>query len=168
MNDTQGEDLVGENGSLIHQRRVPPEWIDYNGHMNLAYYTLAFCEAFDGYFEELGVGPGYAASGQSFFALESHHTYLKEAVLNDPLNIVVQLLDLDQKRVRMFMRMIHGETGDVLATYEEISLHVDLETRRSAPLPADKHEKLKRIYDSHSHLELPEQAGHGIGMTRKQ
>ena len=42
---------------------VLAEWIDYNGHMNVAYYTLAFDKALDFFFEDvLGIGPLFAVS----------------------------------------------------------------------------------------------------------
>ena len=44
-------------------RTVPPEWIDYNGHMNVAYYTMAFDQAADEILEGyLGVGETLAKS----------------------------------------------------------------------------------------------------------
>ncbi len=34
---------MGEPAPLeLRQGRVRPEWLDYNGHMNVAYYVLAF------------------------------------------------------------------------------------------------------------------------------
>ena len=40
----------------IYRDKVRPEWIDYNGHMNVAYYVLAFDYATDAFFDHLGRG----------------------------------------------------------------------------------------------------------------
>ena len=44
------KDLVSnriEAPFVTNIKNVLPEWIDYNDHMNVAYYTLAFDEALD-------------------------------------------------------------------------------------------------------------------------
>src|ERR1700722_6979702 len=87
-------------------QHVLPEWIDSNGHMNMAYYNVAFDRASDNALEQLGLGPAYVASGRgSIFVAENHVIYMAEVVLGDPLRIDFQLLDWDAKRLHFIATM---------------------------------------------------------------
>ena len=52
-----------KNNVVIFQsnvQNVKKEWIDYNGHMNVAYYTLAFDNSLDDFLETiLEIGPTF-------------------------------------------------------------------------------------------------------------
>jgi acyl-CoA thioesterase FadM len=80
--------------------RVKPEWIDYNGHMNVAYYVLAFDKALDNFCDRIDVGAAYVKrTNQSIFTLEMHVHYRQEVLEGDPLRFTFQLLDADEKRM---------------------------------------------------------------------
>src|SRR3546814_15260526 len=71
-----------------HRAVVLPEWIDYNGHMNVDYYLLAFDQATDLFFDHLGLGAAHrAATGGSTFAGDIHLTYRRELREGDPLRV---------------------------------------------------------------------------------
>src|SRR5512147_3221105 len=96
----------------LHREPVRPEWIDYNGHMNVAYYVLAFDHATDTFFDFLGLDEAYRTrTGASLFALESHIVYKAELKEGEPLRVTTQLLDCDDKRLHFFHAMYHGGTG---------------------------------------------------------
>lgn len=146
---------------------VAAEWIDYNGHMNVAYYVLAFDKALDRFCDTIGIGWDYVKRTRgSIFVLETHVTYLREVMQDDPLLFTLQLLDMDRKRFHYFMRMYHAEQGFLAATSEQIALHVDLSTRRSTPLPDATIDRLSSLLDAHGSLPRPEQAGHVIAIRR--
>ena len=80
--------------------RVEKSWIDYNGHLNMAYYNVLFDRAGDEAFDLLGCGAGYAkAHGLSTFTAEAHVRYLREVHSGDPVRVTFQLLDYDAKRM---------------------------------------------------------------------
>ena len=115
---------------------VRPEWIDYNGHMNVAYYVLLFDKALDQVFDRLGIGVEYVrATNRSVFALECHITYVRELSAGDPVRVTWQLLDADEKRLHYVMEMWHASAGFRAAVYEQIALHVDFDGRRASPMP---------------------------------
>ncbi|MDH3692057.1 MAG: thioesterase family protein [Gammaproteobacteria bacterium] len=148
--------------------RVLPEWIDYNGHMNVAYYVLAFDHAVDPMLEMFGIGPGYIErTGASQFVLESHVTYLRELTQGDGISITLQLLDFDNKRIHYFMSMYHQEQCYLAATSEQISTHVDLNTRRSVEFPKSVSHRLAQVMKYHGDAPTPSQAGNVIGIRRK-
>ena len=148
---------------------VQPEWIDYNGHMNMAYYSLVFDKSLDHVFARIGLDEGYLHESQgSSFTLEVHVTYLREVKLGDPLRVTFQLLDVDSKRMHYFEQMYHAREGYLAATSEQISLHVDMNTRRAAPYPASIQTQLDALLVAHQQLPIPAQAGHRIGIPVKR
>ena len=147
---------------------VLPEWIDYNGHMNVAYYVLAFDRGVDAFMEFIGISPSYIEQRRaSTFTLEMHVSYIRELRLGDPLRLSCQLLDFDTKRVHYFLHMHHAEDDYLAAVSEQIMVHVDLETRRSSEFPDDVRLTLKNLMNTHRHLPRPEQSGSVIGIRRK-
>lgn len=151
----------------LHRETVSPQWIDYNGHMNLAYYMLAFDHATDAFFDYLGLGAAYlAADGGSTFTLEAHITYEREMMAGAPMRFETQLLGHDAKRLHYMHFMYHGDEGWLSSTNELISLHVDMAARRSAPIPEAIRQRLDAVAASHGKLARPQQAGRVISLER--
>ena len=115
---------------------VKPEWIDINGHMNVAYYVLAFDLAVDSLWSHFGITEEHiATTSGSTFAVESHITYKRELCVDEPYRVSAQILAYDAKRVHQFQRMYHAEENYLAATAEWMNLYVDLDTRRVANWP---------------------------------
>ena len=148
---------------------VASEWIDYNGHMNMAYYNVAFDQyGADHLLARLGLGLDYVhRTNASMFTLEQHVTYLRELKLGDPILITCQLLDYDDKRLHCFLNMHHADVGFLAATSEQLLMHIDLNIRRSSTLPAAAIDKLAALSLRHQELAKPAQAGRVIGIRRK-
>lgn len=150
------------------EARVRREWIDYNGHMNMAFYNLAFDQALDAAYDALGIGVDYLQrSGCSHFTLEAHVTYIRELKLDDPMRISWQLLDWDAKRLHFFETMEHAEEGWLAATSEQIAMHVDMAARRSTPFPEALQRRFEGVMQKHALLPRPAQAGHVIAIPRR-
>ncbi len=139
---------------------VLPEWIDQNGHMNVAYYVLAFDLAIDALWERIGVTEAYIRETRgSTFAVESHVTYQRELKEAEPYIVTMELLAYDAKRIHHFQRMYHAEKRELSATAEWMSLHVDLRRRRvSAWAPQILH-KLESIAAAQAPSEVPAEVG---------
>jgi acyl-CoA thioester hydrolase len=145
--------------------QVEPAWIDYNGHLNMAYYNVLFDRAVDEAFELLGCGLDYVNTRRhSCFTAEVHVRYLRELHAGDPVRVTFQLLDYDRKRMHYFEQLFHAVEGWVSATSENMSLHVDMAAGKTAPFPADVAGCLSRMKASHARLPRPEAAGRGIAM----
>ena len=146
-----------------HRAVVLPQWIDYNGHMNVAYYLLAFDHATDTFFDHLGLDTAHReATGGTTFAADIHLTYQREVREGDPLRITTQLLGFDDKRLRFFQHMYHAEEGFLSATMESLSLYVDLNCRKVTPFPAAVRNRLAAVFAAHRDLPLPPEAGRVI------
>lgn len=152
----------------LPRREVEPHWVDYNGHLNMAYYNLLFDQALDSVFARLGIGEAYVkAENASCFTAEIHVTYVQEVVEGDALDFTFQLLDWDAKRLHILEEMRHAEKGYLAAVSEQMCLHVDLSTRRTAPFPECVQNRLAELMQAHCTLPVPRHVGHVIGIPRK-
>jgi acyl-CoA thioester hydrolase len=148
--------------------RVEQDWIDYNGHLNMAYYNILFDRAVDEALELLGCGLEYVrARKHSCFTAEVHVRYLRELHAGDPVRVTFQLLDYDAKRMHYFEQLFHAEEGWVSATSENMSLHVDMTAKKTAAFPDEVMRCLARMRDAHAKLPVPEAAGRKIAMPAK-
>jgi acyl-CoA thioester hydrolase len=149
--------------------RVEPAWIDYNGHLNMAYYHVIFDRAVDEIFLALGLGPDYRRErGGSTFTAEIHTVYKREIGLEDPLRVTLQLVGHDDKRLHGYQEIRHADEGWVSATCEFLTLHMDMTSRRVAPFPADIRDRVERMAASHAGLPRPPDLGRTIGLRRRE
>ena len=143
---------------------VRPEWIDNNGHMNVGYYHVAFDQAADSFFEWIGLTPEIRRKySSSTFALESHLNFHREVKQGDPLRFEARLLHSDEKRIHFYQEMFHATEGYLAATYESLSVHMDMRIRRTAPMPVELHARTQAVLAAHRALPRPWQVGHVIG-----
>ena len=139
---------------------VLPEWIDQNGHMNVAYYVLAFDLAIDALWERIGVTEAYIRDTRgSTFAVESHVTYQRELKQAEPYIVTMQLLAYDSKRIHHFQRMYHAEKRELSATAEWMTLHVDLRRRRVSTWAPQILQELENIAAAQTPSEFPAEVG---------
>jgi len=148
-------------------RTVPPEWIDYIGHMMDAYYFVAFTEATEAFLDHLGLGERYrAGSGCGMYTVESHLCFSKSVRAGAVLAYDSQLLGWDEKRLHVFHRMSRSPSGDVVATNELMFLHVDIASERVTPMPAERRRAAARLAAAHAALARPASAGRRIQLSR--
>ncbi len=148
---------------------VRKDWVDLNGHMNVAYYSVAFDHAIDGFFELLGVGfVDIERTGRTMFMTEMHVVFRQEVHEGAPLRASSQLLGYDTKRIH-FIHFLHHDTDHFLsATCEFMSLHVDMATRRATPLATETLVLLDRMKREHDGLPWPVEASRAISLAAKR
>ena len=145
--------------------RLEPHWIDYNGHLNMAFYTVLCDRAVDEAFAVIGLGPDYAREREcSCFTAEAHIQYKRELRIGDPVRATVQLIDFDDKRVHVYAELRHAREAWLSATMESMNLHVSLDDRRVLPFPADILANIAIMKAAHSGLPRPEALGRIIGV----
>lgn len=148
--------------------RVEPQWIDYNGHLNMAYYHVLFDRAVDEVLSLMGLDRDYLETRHaSTFAAECHVLYKRELTESDMVRVTAQLVAFDDKRLHYYMEMRHANEGWLAATSENMSLHVDMTTRRVTPFPADILANIALMKAAHSMMPLPATIGRIIGMPKK-
>jgi acyl-CoA thioester hydrolase len=145
--------------------QIEPQWIDYNGHLNMAYYNVMMDRAIDELWLQLGIGPTYKKERHgSTFTAECHVRYLQEIHLGDPVQVTIYLLGADEKRLHTFEELRHADEGWLSATSENISLHIDMTTRKVAPFPSDIRARIAAIVDVHAAVLRPEGIGRKVAM----
>jgi carnitine 3-dehydrogenase len=148
--------------SLRWETSVLPEWVDYNGHATESSYLLMTSHAADELLGSIGIDAEYLRNGASYYTVETHICHLDEAKAGDRLVVTTQVLGADEKRIHIFVRIERGET--LLATTEQMLLHVDTAAGRAAPAPAEVLARVQELVDAHSSLPRPERAGRQIGL----
>ena len=145
--------------------RVEKQWIDYNGHLNMAYYHVLFDRAVDEAYELIGIGHDYLKlHNHSTFTAEAHVRYLRELHEGDPVRVTFQLLGYDAKRVHYFEQLFHATEGWVSATSENLILHIDMAAKKVALFPDTIMRSLAAMKAAHERLPRPEAAGRRIAM----
>jgi acyl-CoA thioester hydrolase len=149
--------------------KVEPAWIDYNGHLNMAYYNVLFDRAVDEVYELLGLGLAYVENEKcSTFTAEVHVRYLRELLVDAPVRITFQLLDFDLKRIHYFEQLYHAEQGWLSATSENMALNVDMMAKKTEAFPDHVMQRLEQMKAAHGRLPVPDGAGRRIAMKASQ
>ena len=154
------------SGLEVRRGRVVPEWIDINGHMNVAFYTQAFDQAIDSLWDEFGITEEHIRdANSSTFAAETHFTYRRELELDEAFLMTAQVLAFSQKGIHLFLRMYHGDEHHLVATAECANLHVDLATRRVVAWPGHILEKIRAYAVAQGDVTKPAEAGRIIQLN---
>ena len=145
-----------------YDTRVPPEWVDYNGHMHDASYAIALSDANEELFRTLDLSEDYRArSGAAFYTVETHLRYVAECSRGQTLTASTILVEADDKRLRLHSELYAD--GVLAATAESLYLHVDTTTGRVAPLPADRRARVEAMRVAQAGLPRPTHLGLGVG-----
>ena len=143
---------------------VQPDWVDGNGHMNLAFYVLAFDEATDTFYQHLEIGPQYRErENSSMFTLGINVDYMREVFEGDSLRITTQLLHCDEKRMRYIHYMYEGTNPNPVAMNECLAIHVDMSSRKSTPFPKSTRQRIDGVLKAHAEQGVPKHAERILG-----
>ncbi|MBK8175046.1 MAG: thioesterase family protein [Rhodospirillales bacterium] len=157
------------NDFAAYREPVRAEWVDYNGHMNVAYYVLVFDHATDAVLDQLGLGESYRSdTGCSVFVGEMHVTYRREVLLGDEMIVSSRVMAHDAKRVVLYHQMACPRVGDGVAGNEVLCVHVDLATRRTAPWPATHLTRLAAAVAGQAHQPRPGGGGGAINLLGRK
>jgi acyl-CoA thioester hydrolase len=156
-----------EHLPVATELEILPAWTDANGHMNVAYYVLAFDRATDTLYDALGIGWDYLErERKSVFTLAMNVDYLREVMAGTRVRIESRLLDHDHKRIHYFHAMHDAREGWLAATNELVAMHVDMATRRSSAFAQDTQDRLAAMRAVHAMMSLPVQVGRKLGIQR--
>ena len=148
---------------------VRAEWVDYNLHMSDFRYAQLFGNAIDTLFRRAGIDESYRAGGRMYYTVENHIRHLGEAKAGESLYVTAQVLGVDDKRLHVFQRMHRRRDGALIATAEQMYLHVDTKAGKAAQAaPADPavRARLEAIRGEHAGLPQPAEAGRPIARAR--
>lgn len=164
-----GDKNTAESGAYTQPiettyRSIPPDWTDYNNHMNEARYLQCFGDATDAFMRLIGCDADYIEAGHSFFTVETHIRHLDEVRVNERVYTTTQVLNGGGKKMHLFHHLYHS-SGRLLATGEHMLIHVSLQTR-AACIPQDHVlHALERISALHAELPTPDGVGRAVGQS---
>ena len=147
---------------------VDPAWIDYNGHMNDAYYALVFSRTGDKLLEAIGLEThGRERTSRTIYTTSLIIHYHHEVTTGDVLTTSARLLETDRKRLRIWFEMRNAE-GTLVASSEQVYLCVDQsgEKPRAASFLSEQQTAIAELHAATADLPWPEAAGRGISLKR--
>jgi acyl-CoA thioester hydrolase len=151
----------------LHEVTVSAEWTDYNQHLTESAYLLIMGDSSDAFFRTFGVDDAYRSGGHSLYTVETHLRNLREAREGERLDLTIQVLGMDDKRLHIVHEM-HSETGGLIATAEQMLLHVDMRvigSGKTVPFPEPIARRLREISAAHAAaLPVPEYVGRTIAI----
>src|SRR3954471_22318506 len=145
----------------LHATVVAPEWIDYNAHPHESRSLQVFGDTTDALLRHIGLD---LDAGSSYFTVETHLSHLGQARADERLHTTTQILGHDVKRLHVFHSLYRTGDDALLATAEQMLLHVDTTTDRTSPAAPALLERVERIARAHAALPRPERAGRAIAM----
>ena len=142
---------------------VAAEWTDYNHHLTESAYLLIMGESSDAFFRFFGVDDAYRDGGHSLYTVETHLRNLREAREGEQLSLTIQVLGTDAKRLHILHEMYRCSTGGLIATAEQMLLHVDTRAGQAVPFPSHVADVLREIRAAHAAaLPVPSYVGRSI------
>jgi carnitine 3-dehydrogenase len=156
-----GEDL--SQPLRLHRMRIPPEWVDYNGHMTESRYLQVMSDATDALIRFVGIDAAYLEHRGAYFTAETHVSFMEQVRAGELVEVSTQVLWSDDKRLHVFHRLLRPADGKTVAEAETLLLHVDTKSGRAAPAEPGVLGRVKRLADAHAQLPKPHRAGRGIG-----
>ena len=153
---------------LFDEQQVLKEWLDYNGHMNVAFYTLAFDKSLDIFLEDfLGIGETHAnENNQGPFVVQAHYHYLNEMTLNEKFNVRLFVVDYDKNKMHLCLEIYSLLQEKVISVVEQVLINVNLKLRKSEPYPPWAFERLLKLQNTHKNASLPSAFGKSIGLKK--
>ncbi|MEP3298995.1 MAG: carnitine 3-dehydrogenase [Pseudoruegeria sp.] len=143
---------VTKSGPLQTVNRVVPiDWTDYNDHMNESRYGQVFSDAADKVMYEVGADDDYIAAGLSYFTVQIDIRFLEETHAGDRIHVETQVMVGEGKKLKLFHQMFHAD-GRLLATGEQMLLHVSLKTRKTCDPREDVLAKVMALAAAHAAL----------------
>ena len=151
------------------QGAVDHAWVDYNGHLNDAYYLVIFSYATDAMMAKIGLDhAGRKALGHTMYTLEVHLNYVQEVHEGVAVEVRTQILGVDAKRVHVFNTLHRQDDGTLLATNEQMLSNIDASNPelgpKTAPFAPSVAAVLLPIAQAHAALPRPANAGRSIAL----
>lgn len=137
----------------LKSQTIIKQWVDYNNHLNMAYYILVFDQAWEIMLEKIKMGADSAKnSKRSTMVVETHTQYISEVKENDEVDIMLTYFDHDKKRLHLKLEMIEKKTQKISATMEWISLYIDLNLRKVTEFENEKIKIMDEFIDMNKNI----------------
>jgi carnitine 3-dehydrogenase len=148
----------------LYAGQVEPGWIDYNGHMTESRYLQVFGVAADALCRLVGIDAAYLAAGLNYYTVETHMMHRREVAAGEKIHVTTQILGMDEKRLQLFHSLYRSRDEVLLASGEQMLLHVNTRESRACPVGDEIRPRLQRLANAHRGLPRPAAAGRAIAL----
>ena len=141
---------------VLARVRVPPEWEDLNGHVNVQHHLGMYDMTSDAMLQLLGVSADWVRDQQvGLVDLEHHIWFRRELHVGDEVTLHLRITGLNERRVQGVVFLRNVQSGEVASAIEFLSIAVDLANRRAIPVPSGIHSRLVELLLEHEALDWP-------------
>jgi acyl-CoA thioester hydrolase len=144
-----------------------PHMVDYNGHLNVAYYGILFEDAARVVFSRIDLSSAYRErSDCALFAVELHTIFHREVPSGETVSIFCRILDFDGRKVQCMFFMVNSAGQELAAAQEILFVHVDLLHRRASPVPEPQAGRIRGLLERHRTMPEPPEKGRHVGQRK--
>ncbi len=112
------------NGLEVWRGGVNTWECDEMGHLNVRFYVAKAMEGMVGVASALGLPDAFRANALATLLVKDQHIrFLREARPRAPLRMVAGLLEIGECEARVLQLLIHGETGELAASFQSVVEH---------------------------------------------
>ena len=123
----------------LKSQKIIKEWVDYNNHLNMAFYILIFDQACEIILKKFKMGADSAENEKrSTMVVETNTKYINEVKEGEEVDIFLTFFDHDKKRLHLNLEMTEKKTKKILSSIEWLALYVNLETRKVTEFENEK------------------------------
>lgn len=139
---------------LALQKTIPASFEDANGHMNIRHYVALFDESGWPFFEQIGLGGDYIKTARrGVFDVQHHLNYVNEVLIGEDVGIYFRVMGVGEKRLHGVGFMLNETRDNLACTLEFLSLHIDLDARRTTPIAPEIKARLDAMAAEHAALD---------------
>ena len=138
---------LGDEGFLVAaQEFVKPGEMDVYGQSAPPFYIHRFTAANGHVLAAFGMTPAYQREHhRGFSTFEFQLGFPGRLRAGDIALVRSGLLHVGTSSMRIFHRMHNGQTGEIVATLDQLGVHLDLDARRPAPIPDTLRERARAL-----------------------
>lgn len=120
----------------VLRMRVPREWEDMNGHVNVQHYTGMYDRAGTAMMAMLGIDEEWVRRGRvGLFDLEHHVWFLDEVHVDDEVVVHACFTARNAKRAQGVVFLVDETRGRLASALEYLSTAANLDSRRTVAWP---------------------------------
>ena len=125
---------------------VKPSEMNVLGRVGLSHYIHRFSASGGHLMAAFGMSPGYMRSEVRGLSTFEFQLAIAGALRpGDVVRVQSALAHVGNSSLRLFHRMLHAQSGEVVATLEQSVVHLDRDARRPTPLPETLRTKARAL-----------------------
>ena len=136
--------------------KVPREWEDMNGHVNVQYHLTMYNECTEPLLELLGIDKDWVHQSRvGLFDFEHHIWYQNEVHVGDEVGLYARFMVRNAKRLHGTVMLLNVTRDAIASVIEYVCGAADLDARRTVAWPESLAARLDALIAEHEALSWP-------------